>query len=349
MALSSAVDELKSIVYSIDQSKNSTHEYNSERIGANMPRVKRDDRISEEKVALFLQRLVKIRTARGWSQTEMASFLETSTSYYNAIENGKKTLIAKTMVHIAKRLDDLPYVEELLGSKMIRRLVDEGSVAIRDLSREEVLLKTVENPELHHYVEGISRKIENTHTIFTVKLPWSMAWFGYYPEYSVATLKILTSMEQVKEDQLLYFVHRNMSKKGFVFVHHPQGQAPRLISPERKVIEYFRLPLEEKVLDHWKLDPRESLVSMSLPTELPDPELILCEVVCIHNYGYTHPMLHPRAKFMSSYDLKPIMEMILSISTWIEEESEQRHENYELRREIADLKSRLRADEEFDT
>ncbi|RIV17887.1 XRE family transcriptional regulator [Alicyclobacillaceae bacterium I2511] len=225
-----------------------------------MPRIIPRERITEKQMSEFILWLLIEREKRGWNQTEMAEFLGFSAAYYNALENKKKQLSAKSIIKLADKLQGLSFVTDLLGEPVVRKYVHLGgsrnNPAEQLLNQDKFLLKKAEeNAELSHEIDLLAYKLGSDRSVYGVSVTRNLAWFGFFEGRHFALIQPIQSIEELHPHQLVYIINRQNEKNHlFMFVDDSNPLEPQLITPEAMVVKDLNIPLQKEELSKWNLD-----------------------------------------------------------------------------------------------
>ncbi|WP_304459782.1 helix-turn-helix domain-containing protein [Alicyclobacillus sendaiensis] len=211
-----------------------------------MPRIRKSDQVTKAQMKVFGEWLRDIRESKKATQDEFAQFLNLSNSYYNALENGRRTTSRFRLYEIAKRLGDLRIIEKLFGSE-----------ALTELQFREQEYADKKPSLMYPLISYWDSEAEETERE-TVSASSLFLWWGYPLDTQVEIRRV--SGETLIHGQLVYARLRAPEEKRerepdefFAVVDLSAPYKPLLRSLENILVEFFQLhSLAE--LERWGLE-----------------------------------------------------------------------------------------------
>jgi transcriptional regulator with XRE-family HTH domain len=213
-----------------------------------MPRVKKEEIVSIEKQKDFIRWMIKERDRRNWTQEKMAEQLGFSTSYYNALENGKKRITLSMMMKAADVLEGHEFVKPLLAQDYPKGFYYMFSEPQRLFPRdhptawEESFSTALQEQTMEIFQHYLQRNY------YVAPVTVNLEWFGLSTD-QLAVLQPINDLFRLEEGQLVYVLLREAAEDlkadlSFMFVEEKPFLS--LITPEAKLAKDLALSRERR-------------------------------------------------------------------------------------------------------
>lgn len=117
---------------------------------------------------------------------------------------------------------------------------------IDDAGNPNMISAQIQNLNGANPLKPLRVAIQNS-SVLAVDVQQNLEWFGYSTDKDMAIIAPAINFQELAEGQLLYFIHKRSGFQGFAFYSLNNEQQPCLISPERFVLEFFKIPLTSNV------------------------------------------------------------------------------------------------------
>lgn len=226
------------------------------------------DSINEEQKHKFAQWLTEQRKLLRLTQDEMSHKLGMSKSYYNTIENERRTPTDRLMLDAAEKLGDFTIIKEVFGETAAEMLAAE-----RGIDRELINGNVMDSGQLMP-MNGTSiekqRLIDDTanylvagnlENVKLVEASDVLKWWGYEQD-QMAFVRPLKSLDEIEHEALLYFSNEESNQSLYAFADLTDRFKPSACPLELQIRQQYKLSWDD--MERWGLDSRRAIEQIPL-------------------------------------------------------------------------------------